>query len=284
MPKVFDPVITSLEGAMVANVAFPLLSAPAWPGKVASFGAWTILLGVILAASSGPLNRFTSIGPQVVLLLLAAGVVLLAVGALLAIVGFLIALARRAPLARGSVAVAIVVALGLLGYLLTWLRLGLSAPPIHEISTDLAVPPPFVEVVARRQQAGATYPPDYIAEITGRSGRINVPEIQRKAYPDIQPAILPGLAPARAFVRVEAVVQDLGWELVAAVPEEGRIEATDTSRFFGFRDDVVIRMRAEAGGTRVDARSKSRTGFSVSDLGSNARRLRRLLELVKAGA
>ena len=97
-----------------------------------------------------------------------------------------------------------------------------------------------------------------------------------------QPAILDGVAPAAAFPRVEAAVKELGWDVVASVPAEGRIEATDTTRFMGFKDDVVIRLRAEGGGTRIDIRSKSRVG--MGDVGANAARVRTFLALVKAGA
>jgi uncharacterized protein (DUF1499 family) len=116
----------------------------------------------------------------------------------------------------------------------------------------------------------------------GPRGTTNVPEAQRTSYPDIQPAVLEGVAPAEAFTRAAAAVEQLGWEVVAAVPAEGRIEATDTTRFFGFKDDVVIRLRAEGGGTRIDVRSKSRVG--MGDVGANAARVRKFLALVKAGA
>ena len=43
----------------------------------------------------------------------------------------------------------------------------------------------------------------------------------------------------------------------------------------GFRDDVVIRIRAEPDGARIDARSSSRYG--MSDFGTNAARLRSLI-------
>ncbi|MCU0758930.1 MAG: DUF1499 domain-containing protein [Steroidobacteraceae bacterium] len=267
---------------MVADAAFPTLSAPAWPGKLTRFGTRAIAVGALLVAISGPLNRFTPIGFQAALLLLVAGVVALLVGALLAIVGFLVALSKGSPVSKGSVALAIVVALGLLGYLLSWLRAGMGVPPIHEISTDLASPPPFVAVLPLRAQGGAVNPPEYVAEIGGRNGKTNVPEAQRKAFPDIQPVILEGVAPAAAFVRAEAAARQLGWKVVAAVPDEGRIEATDTTAFFAFKDDVVIRLRAEGGGTRIDVRSKSRVG--VGDVGANAARVRKFLALVKAGA
>jgi uncharacterized protein (DUF1499 family) len=83
------------------------------------------------------------------------------------------------------------------------------------------------------------------------------------------------VAPPQAFDRVLAVVRELGWEVSAAEPAEGRIEAVDTTRFFGFKDDVVIRLRPVDGGTRVDVRSVSRVG--VGDTGTNAARIRRLL-------
>jgi uncharacterized protein (DUF1499 family) len=267
---------------MVADAAFPSLSAPVWPVRLTRFGLWAIGLGVVLVALSGPLNRFAGIGFQAALLVMAGGVAVLLLGALLAIVGFLAGVAKGARLSKAPAALGIVVALGVLGYLLTWLRAGMGVPPIHEVSTDLASPPPFVAVIPLRQQGGAINPPEYVAEMTGPRGTTQVPEAQRKAYPDIQPAILEGVAPADAFQRAEAAVAKLGWTVVASVPGEGRIEATDTTRFFGFKDDVVIRLRAEGGGTRVDVRSKSRVG--MGDVGANAARVRKFLELVKAGA
>jgi uncharacterized protein (DUF1499 family) len=75
------------------------------------------------------------------------------------------------------------------------------------------------------------------------------------------------------FERALAAVEALDWELVAAVPAEGRIEATDTTFWFRFKDDVVIRIRpAGASGAVIDARSLSRVGGG--DAGTNARRLR----------
>ncbi len=267
---------------MVADAAFPSLSAPTWPTRLTRFGLWAIGIGLLLVVISGPLNRYTGVGFTVALLMLSGGVLVLALGALLTIIGFLVGMAKGASVPKGPAAIGIVIALGMLGYLLTWLRAGMGVPPIHEISTDLASPPPFVAVIPIRAQGGAVNPPEYVAEIKGQSGTTNVPEAQRKAYPDVQPAILDGVAPAAAFPRVEAAVKELGWDVVASVPAEGRIEATDTTRFMGFKDDVVIRLRAEGGGTRIDIRSKSRVG--MGDVGANAARVRTFLALVKAGA
>ena len=87
------------------------------------------------------------------------------------------------------------------------------------------------------------------------------------------------LPPPQAFDRALAQVRELGWEISGSAPAEGRIEAVDTTFFFGFKDDVVIRLRPAEGGTRVDVRSKSRVG--VGDLGANAARIRRLLDALR---
>jgi uncharacterized protein (DUF1499 family) len=97
-------------------------------------------------------------------------------------------------------------------------------------------------------------------------------ELQRQAYPDIKPIVLPE-PPEKAFARALAAAEAMGWEIVAGDAAAGRIEAVDTTLWFGFMDDVVVRVAAAAGGgSRVDVRSKSRVGRG--DAGTNARRIR----------
>lgn len=139
-----------------------------------------------------------------------------------------------------------------------------SLPFIHDITTDTENPPAFVAVLPLR--ADAANPPEYPGE--------EVAQLQREAYPDVQP-LLTTLTPAEAFDRAEQVARVLGWEIVVTVPQEGRIEATDTTFWFGFKDDVVIRVRPNADGSRVDIRSKSRVGRS--DVGANAARIREFM-------
>ena len=68
------------------------------------------------------------------------------------------------------------------------------------------------------------------------------------------------------------------WLVVEAVPprdgRDGRLEAVARSLPFGLRDDLVIRVRPIATGTRVDIRSAARSGDA--DFGSNARRISQL--------
>jgi uncharacterized protein (DUF1499 family) len=71
----------------------------------------------------------------------------------------------------------------------------------------------------------------------------------------------------------------MGWDLVASDPAGLRIEATDTTFWFGFKDDVVIRVTPQPNGSRVDVRSLSRVG--VGDIGANAARIRKYLAALK---
>ena len=165
---------------------------------------------------------------------------------------------------RGIAALAILSALGAFLPPFLFQRAAKSVPPIHDISTDTDNPPAFVAVVERRQ--GASNPIEY--------GGPEIAAKQHQAYPDVRPVTLSD-PPARAFERALAAARAQGWEIVAAVPAEGRIEATDTTRFFGFKDDIVIRVKAEGAGSRVDVRSLSRVG--KSDVGKNASRIRAYL-------
>ena len=138
-------------------------------------------------------------------------------------------------------------------------RFGSPAPPIHDITTDTQNPPQFVAVVPLNTVDRTVYEGEAIASQ------------QREAYPDLQPVTV-AMPPAQAFERALATVQDMGWELVATDADAGRIEATDTTFWFGFKDDVVIRVKPAGGGSRIDIRSLSRVGGG--DVGTNAKRIR----------
>jgi uncharacterized protein (DUF1499 family) len=143
-----------------------------------------------------------------------------------------------------------------------------ASPPIHDITTDTENPPRFVAIIALRQ--GSPNSAEYQGEAVARQ--------QRAAYPDIRPVTL-AEPPDAAFKRALTAAREIGWQIVAAVPAQGRIEATDTTAWFGFKDDVVIRITPTAGGSRIDARSVSRLG--EGDLGKNAARIRGYLRRVQ---
>ena len=138
-----------------------------------------------------------------------------------------------------------------------------SVPPIHDITTDLDTPPAFVLLAAAREQAPNEL--DYPGAETARQ--------QLAAYPDLKQVTLK-LPLAEAMAAAEALVQSRDWELAGMT--DSTLEATATTRWFGFRDDVVIRMTETEGGVRVDMRSASRVG--KSDLGANAARIQAFLE------
>jgi uncharacterized protein (DUF1499 family) len=151
-----------------------------------------------------------------------------------------------------------------------WLRQARRVPPIHDISTDLEHPPEFVAVLPLR--AGAPNPAVY--------GGPEVAAAQREGYPDLHSLVVQ-LAPGAAFARALASARAMGWAVVAADSTAGRIEATATTPWFGFRDDVVVRVEPDPAGSRVDVRSVSRVGRS--DVGTNARRIRAYLARLAAG-
>src|SRR5216683_1780485 len=102
--------------------------------------------------------------------------------------------------------------------------------------------------------------------------------LQKRGYPDLAPLML-AVSPGRAFARAEAAARSMGWRIVAAAPAEGRLEASDTTRWFGFTDDIVVRVTPAPNGSRIDVRSASRVGRS--DLGVNARRIRAYLAALR---
>ena len=142
-----------------------------------------------------------------------------------------------------------------------------SVPFIHDITTDTVNPPAFIAVVAAREAEGAN-PHDYAGEAVARQ--------QECGYPELEPFIADA-EPATAYDRALDVANNMGWEIVATDRALGRIEATDTSTWYGFKDDIVIRVLAVEGATksRVDVRSLSRVGRS--DVGVNAARIRTYL-------
>jgi uncharacterized protein (DUF1499 family) len=217
--------------------------------------------GTSALLASGLGNRFALWGLRVTFGLLAAGAWAGAAGALLCVAA--IALAWRIGMRRAIPALVLGVAAGAVSFGVPWTmqRDAQRLPPIHDISTDTADPPQFVALAALRRASpnGAAYAGGALAEA------------QQKAYPDILPLAI-GAHPAAAYRRCLEAARALGWQIVLADPKALRIEATARTPFFGFKDDIVIRVTPLGAASRVDIRSASRVG--ESDLGVNARRIR----------
>ena len=215
--------------------------------RVAAAGLAAVVLAPLAYRVGAPL------GPA--FLLLAGGFLAAAVCGLLLV----LRMVRRTGLGDREAAAALAAAVVVGAFPLAALVSGGGAPPIHDITTDTENPPAFVAAVPLNAPGRTDYDP----AVGGQ---------QRAAYPDLGPAMLP-VPPADAFDRALAVVGEMGWELLADDAGALRIEATDRSFWFGFADDVVVRVAPDGeAGSRVDVRSLSRVGGG--DLGVNARRVR----------
>jgi uncharacterized protein (DUF1499 family) len=150
-------------------------------------------------------------------------------------------------------------------------RLG-SFPQVNDVTTD-ADDPPSLAFAAAARRAEQGNPAAYAGAEPAT--------VQRQTYPDIMPAVL-DVPRAAAFDRALSVARAKGWTVVRSDPAAGVIEAADRSRWFGFIDDIAVRVRAAGGGSRVDIRSSARQGRG--DFGVNARRVQDFLAAVKAPA
>jgi uncharacterized protein (DUF1499 family) len=189
-----------------------------------------------------------------------AGFVTFALGGLLALIVAVLGVIRAVRgrgFGGGGVIAATVGALAFVGLA------GRSAgsPRINDFTTDPANPPAFKQAAEERANAGRDlgYPAGFA-------------EIQRACCADLTPMKLK-TSPAATFAMVELVARDTpDWTITRRDEASGELEAVATSRLFGFKDDVVVRVRPEPDGSRVDMRSKSRNG--QGDLGTNAARIR----------
>ncbi len=147
-------------------------------------------------------------------------------------------------------------------------------PRINDITTDPIDPPRF-DVLARLRPRGTV-------EYAG----LYAAELQRKAYPDIEPLSVDA-APKAAYDATMSVIQRRKWRVVVDRPpqpgrRDGQIEAVARTPIMGFREDVSIRIRPDDDGSRIDVRSASR--HVLHDFGGNASRIRSLLEDIEARA
>ena len=231
------------------------------------------LLVVLLAAGAGAALLLSGPGYRFGWWDFRVGIGLLKWAGYLGIAGTLVALvALVLPKARAdwsnTLGAALVVAGAVAAVTLLWGLRAKSVPPIHDISTDTDDPPAFVAVLPLR--AGAENKATY--------GGPEVAEQQKAAYPDVQAIVLP-MPPEAALGHARNVAQDVGWDIVATDAAAGRMEATDTTLWFAFKDDIVVRVTPAANGSRIDVRSVSRVGRS--DIGTNARRIRAYLERLR---
>ena len=232
----------------------------AWLSLLLALLALALLLGAPFGYREGRLDLTTALFRMV-----PAGLMVGLSAIFIALVRSFVAWRAKTTRGRWACRMALVIALAAIAFPLSQFQKGVRLPRIHDITTDTIDPPNFVAIAPLRADA----PNSDIYGGTAIAAR------QAVAYPDIAPILLP-LPPDQAFAKALGAAKALDWRIVAAVPEAGRIEATDETFWFRFKEDVVIRIRPETvggqEGSRIDVRSLSR--LNDADLGSNAARIR----------
>jgi uncharacterized protein (DUF1499 family)/uncharacterized membrane protein YvlD (DUF360 family) len=255
---------------MIGNAMFARPTNPV-SHRLARMAFIMACVAALIVASAGPLRRFAGLDIE-------PAFTIFRYGFYFAVAGVALGLATIVPTRPGDrrrgflAALLAVVVGGAAAYTpLTWFLRAQNSPELNDITTDTSNPPPMVVTLQLRR--GASNAPAYPGA--------NAAVLQRAAYPDILPVML-AEPPAETFRKVDGVALAMGWDIVARAPADGRIEAVATSEWFGFRDDIVIRIRPDGAGSKVDIRSKSRDG--ESDLGVNARRIREFIARLKGTA
>lgn len=255
---------------LILAVLLPVYFAGAALGTRFGFLDWQFSLGVLIIQW----------GPRLII-----GVLVLAAVILLATL-------IRAPRTGWRAAlVAVLIPLSALGYL-GWVRgQAEGIPPIHDISTRPGDPPVFSpDLMADRSRSPDAnpvvsltvpisslekYQGDRFADMADRT----LGQIAAEAYPEVTPLTTPA-TPAVAWAAARAEIEARGWTIVSEDAVAGTLDATATTFWFGFKDDVAVRVRPDGAGAVIDVRSTSRVG--LSDLGANAARIEAYLEAVSA--
>jgi len=152
-------------------------------------------------------------------------------------------------------------------------------PFIHDITTDTQNVPRFSQTIMDlRTQTLGVNSVEYIGKKDERDKEL-YSVLQTRAYPQIRPLVL-SASPEQVFGQALATATQSGWTVHTQDLQAGLIEATDTSFWYGFKDDIIIRIQAsEGGGSVLDMRSTSRIG--KSDIGANAKRIREFMNALK---
>ncbi len=178
---------------------------------------------------------------------------------------------RRGPLLIAAAALVVPIAAFAM---LALTRAEAQSHPIHDVTTNPNDPPGFSpRMMVLREAAGANELRAYREPIDTLGGRTTA-EVNRTLYGELQPLVT-AVSPARAMAAAAEAMREAGFDDVRTTPALGLVEGVDETFWFGFEDDVVVRVRAvEDGGSVVDIRSVSRVG--QSDLGTNAERVEEL--------
>lgn len=232
-----------------------------WWSKFFVFSA-ILSLVILISGPFGYKYGLTGLAPSLISILVSVvgAVLVILVGLIMAIV----ATKKSLDKDRNLILVAMVISLIPLAFVVPQMMKAQSVPGIHDISTDTDNPPEFSVLVAERKETDNDL--IYEDEVLGSDTAAE----QQKAYPSVQ-SIASDLTVADATNRAANILADHGIEVVNVDAEQGIVEATATTQWFGFKDDVVVRAQADGDVTIIDVRSVSRVGRS--DIGANAARI-----------
>jgi uncharacterized protein (DUF1499 family) len=244
-------------------VAEPTSQLAIWARRFAVFSLPAAIIAIVIGRSG--LLEFTP-----VLVTFGAALVLAFIGIVLAFGAFVV-IWRDGLDGLGYALFALFIGVVLLGYPAYLGVKGYRLPPISDITTDPIDPPRF-ETIARVRTRDAN-PVAYAG--------LYAAELQHAAYPDIEPLFIDANAQAAYDATMTVLTKRRRWRVIDQRPplpgrREGHIEAVARTAIMGFPEDVVVRIRADGEGARVDARSASRYGRY--DFGTNASRIKSLLD------
>jgi len=239
-----------------------------WWAPALMIGSIVGLVCLPLGALGSKLGMWSFLGG---FMLLAVGTVLAAAVFFLGVIALAYCFAKKRSAERGSVFIGVAISAVILGLMGSQYMAASSVPPIHNISTDTQQPPQFDKIVAIRAAQEGVNSLAYDANVLA--------EQQRAAYPSIQP-LISSVSSDELLSQAVEVIESMGLEVVNADASAGIVEATDTTFWFGFKDDVVVRVKPQGRGSIVDVRSVSRVG--ESDLGKNAARISEILAGIKS--
>lgn len=247
----------------------PVSSLALWARRLAVFAAVAAVVSIFIVRFG-----FLEVKPALATFLGALGFAGLSI--LVALAGF-VAIWRNGSHGMSRIVMALALDAVILAYPAYLALQYRKLPPIHDITTDPIDPPRF-EALARLRAGDGTNTAVYAGLYSA--------ELQRAAYPDIEPVDL-DVPVQRAYDVALAVVTKRKWliidERAPQLPRRiGRIEAVARTPIMGFREDVTIRVTPDGEGSRVDIRSSSR--YFESDLGSNAARITKLIADINTAA
>ena len=242
--------------------------------SLAARGAyWLALLAVACVVLSPLGHRLGLWDIQLAIPIFGLGVLFAVLAIIFGIVGVVRSNMASVPVGGGSKAlISILIAVVTLGVVIAVAVLpAIGKPVIHDVASSPEDAPEFV-ALAEVHYAGREYK-SYIEYNRMTEGMVS------GAYPDIR-ALLHDKSVEEVFAAAELVAAEMGWEIAEVSIADGRIEATDTTALFGYKDDVVIRVRQSPNGqTELDIRSASRVG--EGDLGKNASRISEYLAMLQ---